>query len=162
MSGFGADAPTDNTHKKHGVAVLFIIVIICWNCVRGPCFKGLFVKSPLKIRKNFPPNISLHFSEAFEFPKDFFRKVLCVRVWGRCPNIQCTQKSTALPCFYFLPQIFRILPVCLYLTYKFAERFGVRHVRHALPNGIRRYDLNIAFISVYKCLYGVWNKKLAF
>ena len=26
-SGFGADAPTDNAHKKHGVAVLFILVL---------------------------------------------------------------------------------------------------------------------------------------
>ena len=26
VSGFGADAPTDNAHKKHGVAVLFIFL----------------------------------------------------------------------------------------------------------------------------------------
>ena len=29
----------------------------------------------------------LYFSEAFEIPKDFSRKVLCVRVWGGSPNL---------------------------------------------------------------------------
>ena len=54
VSGFGAEAPTFNTHKKHGIAVLFyFFVIICWNCRSKPCFKVLFVKSTLKIRKNF-------------------------------------------------------------------------------------------------------------
>ena len=53
VSGFGAEAPTFNAHKKHGNAVLFYFFVICWNCRSKPCFKGLFVKSPLKIRKNF-------------------------------------------------------------------------------------------------------------
>ena len=53
------------------------------------------------VPKNFAPNAPLYFGEAFEIPKDFSRKVLCVRVWGGSPNIQCTQKSTATPCFLF-------------------------------------------------------------
>jgi len=28
-SGFGADAPTFNTHKKHGNAVLFYFFVMC-------------------------------------------------------------------------------------------------------------------------------------
>ena len=66
VSGFGAEAPTFNAHKKHGIAVLFyFFVIICWNCRSKPCFKRLFVKSPLKIRKNFAPNTPLCFGESF-------------------------------------------------------------------------------------------------
>ena len=71
--------------KKHGNAVLFLGQNVL-ELRSKPCFKGLFVKSPLKIRKNFPPTTPLHFGEAFEFPKDFSRKVLCVRVWGRRHN----------------------------------------------------------------------------
>ena len=37
--------------------------------------------------KNFAPNTPLYLGEAFEIPKDFSRKVLCVRVWGGCPNL---------------------------------------------------------------------------
>ena len=87
VSGFGADAPTDNAHtKKHGNAVLFIIYHKQLELRSKPCFKVLFVKSPLKIRKNFPQIHQFVFVKAFEFPKDFSRKVLCVRVWGRRPN----------------------------------------------------------------------------
>ena len=73
-----------NTKTRH--CRVFVIAIICWNCRSKPCFKGLFVKSPLKIRKNFPPNTPIYFGEAFEIPKDFSRKVLCVGVWGKSPN----------------------------------------------------------------------------
>ena len=65
VSGFGADAPTDNAHKKHGIAVLFYIFIICWNCRSKPCFKGLFEKIPLKIRKNFRTERTALFWRAF-------------------------------------------------------------------------------------------------
>ena len=33
--------------------------------------------------KNFPSTTPLYFGEAFEIPKDFSRKVLCVRGLGR-------------------------------------------------------------------------------
>ena len=39
------------------------------------------------------PNILLHSGKAFEIPKDFSRKVLCVGVWGGSPNIQYTLKK---------------------------------------------------------------------
>ena len=64
----------------------FLFVVMCWNCRSKPCFKRLCVKSPLKIRKNFPPNTPLHFGEAFKIPRDFSRKVPCVGVWGRQPQ----------------------------------------------------------------------------
>ena len=115
-----------------------------------------------EIPNNFAQKYHFTLVKLLKFQETFLEKFLVSGFGADSPNILCTQKSTALPCFYFLPQIFRILPICLYLTYKFAERFGVRHVRHALPNGICRYDFNIAFISVYKRFYGVGNEKLAF
>ena len=66
VSGFGAEAPTFNAHKKHGIAVLFIFSsLYVGTAVPNLRFKGLFVKSPLKIRKNFAPNIPLYFGESF-------------------------------------------------------------------------------------------------
>ena len=66
VSGFGAEAPTFNAHKKHGIAVLFIFLsLYVGTAVPNLRFKGLFVKSPLKIRKNFAPNIPLYFGESF-------------------------------------------------------------------------------------------------
>ena len=49
VSGFGAEAPTDNAHKKHGIAVLFLFLSsYVGTAVRGPCFKGLSPEKPLK------------------------------------------------------------------------------------------------------------------
>ena len=45
-----------------------------------------FLKITLKIRKTFPPTTPLHFSEAFEVPRNFSRKVSCVGVWGGQPQ----------------------------------------------------------------------------
>ena len=66
-----------------------------------PCFKRL-LKKPLENPQNFRTNTPLYFGEAFEIPKDFSRKVLCVGVWGRCPNIHFhTQKARQCRAFYF-------------------------------------------------------------
>ncbi len=82
--GVWGDAPTDNTtQKKHGVAVLFNLSLTV-----GTAFQTSFSYLSYKKGKpkNFPPNTPLHFGEAFEIPKDFSRKVLCVGVWGGSPN----------------------------------------------------------------------------
>ena len=63
-----------------------------WNCRSKPCFKGL-LKKPLKNPQNFRSKTPLYLGEAFEVPRNFSRKVSCVGVWGRCPNIQCTRKK---------------------------------------------------------------------
>ena len=61
VSRFGADSPNIQcTQKKHGIAVLFIIYHKQLELRSKPCFKGLFVKSPLKIRKNFCQNEWIH------------------------------------------------------------------------------------------------------
>ena len=62
VSGFGEDAPTDNTHKKHGVAVFFIL-----SKYVGTAFQTSFSYFSYKKskQKNFPPNTPLHFKRSF-------------------------------------------------------------------------------------------------
>ena len=86
MSGFGAEAPTDNARKKARRCRAFLYCRKKLELRSKLCFKRLFEKSPLKIRKNFPPSTSLYFVEAFEVPRNFSRKVSCVRVWGGQPR----------------------------------------------------------------------------
>ena len=51
VSGFGADSPNiQRSHKKARRRRAFIFSQTVGTAVRGPCFKGLFEKSPLKIR----------------------------------------------------------------------------------------------------------------
>ena len=53
--------------------------------------------------KNFAPNTPICLGKAFEIPKDFSRKVLCVRVWGGQPQlIILIQKTRLTPCFLLL------------------------------------------------------------
>ena len=54
VSGFGAEATTFNAHTKSTAIPCFFIYQNMSELRSKPCFKGLFVKSPLKIRKNFP------------------------------------------------------------------------------------------------------------
>ena len=42
--------------------------------------------------KNFPPNTSIYFGEAFEVPRNFSRKVSCVGVWGDAPTDNARKK----------------------------------------------------------------------
>ena len=59
-------------------------------------------------QKNFPPTAPLYFGKAFEIPKDFSRKVLCVGVWGRRPNIQYTQKARQCRAFLFFRYVLEL------------------------------------------------------
>ena len=67
VSGFGADAPTDNTHKKARRRRAFYLSIYVGTAVPNLRFKGLFVKSPLKIRKNFRKCKQYHSSPRIYF-----------------------------------------------------------------------------------------------
>ena len=101
VSGFGADSPDIRRTQKTRISPRFYFFVICWNCVRGPCFKGLFVKSPLKIRKNFPSKTSLHFGESFWDSKGLFSKSPLRLGLGRiAPTDNAHTKSTASPCFF--------------------------------------------------------------
>ena len=72
--GLGLTAPTDNTHKKARCHRAFNYRNVL-ELRSTPCFKRLFVKSPLKIRKNLAPITPPYFYKVFEVPRDFFQKV---------------------------------------------------------------------------------------
>ena len=70
--------------------------LICHNELElrsKPCFKRLFEKSPLKIRKNFTRTYHFVLLKAFWFPKDFSRKALCSGFGADSSNIQCIHKK---------------------------------------------------------------------
>ena len=54
-SGFGADAPTDNTHEKRGLHRVFYFAVNVLELRSKPCFKGLFCKKPLKNPQKLSP-----------------------------------------------------------------------------------------------------------
>ena len=81
--GVGGRCPDIRRTQKTRRNPRFYFFVICWNCVMGPCFKGLFVKSPLKIRKNFPSKTSLHFGESFWDSKGLFSKSFLRQGLGR-------------------------------------------------------------------------------
>ena len=74
---------------------------MCWNCRSKPCFKGLFVKSPLKIRKNFPQTHQFILAKAFEIPKDFSRKVLWSGFGADIPTYNAHKKARHCRAFYY-------------------------------------------------------------
>ena len=72
-SGFGAEAPTDNEHKKRGNAAFLFCQSMLELRSKPPSLTFLSEKSK---QKNSVPNTSLYFGGVFEIPKDFSRKVL--------------------------------------------------------------------------------------
>ena len=101
-SGFGADSPNIQYTRKNAVHTAFFNYRQNKLELRSkPCFKELFVKSSLKIRKNFASNTPLYFGKSFLVSKGLFTKSPLVMVWGRCPNIQCPRKK-ARRCRAFL------------------------------------------------------------
>ena len=84
--------------KKRGLHRVFYIVIMCWNCVPNLLLL-LFFRRKVSKRTSH----RLHhfiFAKAFEFPKDFSRKVLWSGSHGGQPQLIMHTKSTALPCFF--------------------------------------------------------------
>jgi len=51
--------------------------------------------------KNFPPNTSFYFGKAFEVPRNFSRKVSCVKVWGGQPQHSIHVKNAEKSAFLF-------------------------------------------------------------
>ena len=93
--------PQLTTNTKTRISPRFFICRNVLELRSKPCFKELFEKSPLKIRKNFPQIHLFILAKAFEVPRNFSQKVSCVRVWGRCPNIQHTKKHGIAVLFIF-------------------------------------------------------------
>ena len=83
VSGFGAEAPTDNEHKKRGNAAFLFCQSMLELRSKPPSLTFLSEKSK---QKNSVPNTSLYFGEAFEVPKDFLQKVLWSGSHGGSPQ----------------------------------------------------------------------------
>ena len=94
VSGFGAEAPTNNEHKN-AENPRFLIVVICLNYVPNLRFKGLFVKSPLKIRKNFAQKHHFTLAKLLRFQRTFHKKSLVSGVPRRIAPI-----DNAIPVLY--------------------------------------------------------------
>ena len=77
--------------KKHGNAVLFIS-----SKYVGTTFQTSFSYFSYKKskQKNFTSTTPFYFSEAFEVPRNFSRKVFCVGVWGGSPPTDYAYKKT--------------------------------------------------------------------
>ena len=103
VSGFGADSPNIQYTRKNAVHTAFFNYRQNKLELRSkPCFKELFVKSSLKIRKNFASNTPLYFGKSFLVSKGLFTKSPLGQGLGQMPQlIMPTQKSTAMPCFLF-------------------------------------------------------------
>ena len=61
------------------------------NVVNTPFFRRkvcqrTYFSYKKSMQKNFPPNTPLCFNKAIEVPRNFSRKVSCVRVWGGSPD----------------------------------------------------------------------------
>ena len=67
------------------------------------CFKELFVKSSLKIRKNFAPNYLFVLSKAFWFPKDFSRKALWSGFGADAPTFNAHAKKHGVAVLFCFP-----------------------------------------------------------
>ena len=79
VSGFGAEAPTDNAHKKTRISPRFLFFHQHLELRSKPCFKVLFVKSPLKIRKNFSTNISIFREKRIKFVAEYSIYFYCFK-----------------------------------------------------------------------------------
>ena len=89
--------------KKRGGIRVFYFFVICWNCVRGPCFKVL-LKKRLKNPQNFRTENTLYFGESFGDSKVLFTKSTLCQGLGRKPrHLMPTKKTRRNPrfCYFF-------------------------------------------------------------
>ena len=95
--GLGLTAPTDNAHKKHGGAVL----LYCRNMLELAFQTSFSYFSYKKSKqKNFTSITPFYFGKAFEAPRNFSRKVFCVRVWGGQPQLIMLTKKHGIAVFF--------------------------------------------------------------
>ena len=91
-----------HTKKRGGIRVFYFFVI-CWNCVRGPCFKRLFEKSPLKIRKNFcTENTTLFWRKLLGFQSTFHEKYFVSGFGADAPTDNAYEKNAEESAFFVI------------------------------------------------------------
>ena len=86
--------------KKRGGIRVFYFFVNSWNCVRGPCFKVLFEKSPLKIRKNFCTEYTtLFWRKLLGFQSTFHEKYFVSGFGADAPTDNAHEKTRRNPRF---------------------------------------------------------------
>ena len=134
--GLGRIAPTFNAPKKHGIAVLFNYRNML-ELRSKPCFKRLFEKSPLKIRKNFAPNNSILFClKLLRFQRTFREKSFGQGFGAEAPTFNAQQKSTAMPCFFIFFGFINTYRPCLRLRQQLRllrQPWGLSYLQQRLP-----------------------------
>ena len=130
-------------HTKNAEKSAFLF---CQNVLElrsKPCFKELFVKSSLKIRKNFLSNTPLHFGEAFEV-------TLSVSHGGQPQLIMHTKRHNG----DFSAKILYLIEIILYLlrqTYESIQE-KVRKAARAFyrEDEVRTFSPRSAFMNIHK------------
>ena len=74
VSGFGADSPNIQYTRKNAVCTAFFNYRNMLELRSKLCFKELFVKSSLKIRKNFAQTHHFIFAKLLSFQRTFHEK----------------------------------------------------------------------------------------
>ena len=111
---WGRTAPTDNAlTKKARHCRAFYFVKICWNCVRGPCFKRL-LKKPLEnphtpffrrkvCQRTLLKNIILFLRKLLKFQETFHEKFLVLGSRGGQPRFFYFSPGLSSSSFFRLP-----------------------------------------------------------
>ncbi len=126
VSGFGAEAPTDNEHKKTRVTPRFLYCRKMLELRSKPCFKRLFEKSPLKIPKNFYTE-TYHFIlvKLLKFQETFPEKFLVSGFGAEAPTDNAHKKHGNAVLFYFFHNMLELRskpPSLTFLIRKVSQR----------------------------------------
>ena len=92
VSGFGADSPNRECARKNAEKSAFFILSGYVGTAFQTLLQEAFCKKPLENPQKLPSVTPLHFSKAFEVPRDFLRKVPCAGVWGDAPTDNARKK----------------------------------------------------------------------
>ena len=97
------------TQKNAEKSAFFILLPTVGTAVPNLRFKVL-LKKRLKNPQNFHTNTPIYFGEAFEIPKDFSRKVLCVGVGADAPTFNATHKKHGTSRAFYIIQPYQYFP----------------------------------------------------
>ena len=99
-SGFGADAPTDNEHKKRGHTAFFILSLCVETAVSGPCFKGLLKKSLENLQNFRTEYTTLFWQKLLGFQRTFREKSFALSPAAEAPTDNAHKKHGVAVLFY--------------------------------------------------------------
>ena len=93
VGGWGGQPRLITNAKNADFSAFFILSKCVGTAVRGPCFKRLFEKSPLKIRKTFPRTHNFIFAKLLKFQETFLEKFLASGFGADAPTFNTHTKK---------------------------------------------------------------------